>query len=383
MSTRQLKSLLCFVLLSGCSMAFPADLKTDDAYNRGIKANNAFVKADKTRDYKLSETDGAAWQKYGNLDADQDGFVSFDEFVVGADLPDPKWDGTVTRNVVYKRAGNETLLMDIYAPRKPVDGKAPVFYYTHGGGWVGGNKEIGGDIQPLFDQLSDQGFVCVSVMYRLVKMWNPKDDVLMRDCVVDCRDGLRFLKQHEEELDVDMNRVVVFGSSAGGHLAQLLTFSGADDFAGDPALAKYKVELAAGVSWFGPSDFRDNNLFDYQGPDRKFAPDHWSRYINKSQHFNYGKEDAAVRKMTEELSPVWWLKNDNAPLLHIHGDQDFVIPPQHAAHLKEKAADCGADVTVQMVRGAAHGWWNAGIEPSQDEVVQMTVDFAMENTKVK
>lgn len=369
-------------LVLGVASAFSA-LETDDAYNRRLMANGAFVKADKSKDYKISEADGKGWETYGHLDADQDGYVSIDEFVAGAELPYPKWDGKVTRNIVYKRAGDEVVLLDVYEPRKKLPGKAPVLYYTHGGGWVGGSKEISGHIQEVASKLSDQGFAVVGVRYRLVKLWSKDDPVLMRDCAVDCRDGLRFLKKHEDELSLDMDRVVVFGSSAGGHLTQLLTFSGADDFAGDPALAQYKVRVAGGVSWFGPSDFRDNNLFEWTGPGRKFEGDHWARNINKSKSFDYKKESAEVRKWTEELSPVVWLKKDSAPLLHIHGDQDVVIAPPHAAHLKKHAEAVGADVTVQMVKGAPHGWWTPGIEPTKDEIVQMSVDFAVDCVQSK
>ncbi|MBL7077091.1 MAG: alpha/beta hydrolase [Kiritimatiellae bacterium] len=338
--------------------------------------NNAFVKGETTGDWKLSEADGESWGKYGSLDANQDGAVSFEEFSSGVELPALKWDGKVTRNVVYKRAGSETLLMDIYEPRQPTDGKAPVLYYTHGGGWSGGSKEISGDIQRVFEHLTDRGFVCVSLMYRLVKMWNPKDTVRMRDCVVDCRDGLRFLKKHEHELNIDMTRVVAFGSSAGGHLAQLLTFSGADDFPGDDTLHSHKAEVAAGISWFGPSDFRDTSLFEWSGSNKKFSSDHWARLITKSKTFDYETAEPDVRRMTEELSPIWWLRKDSAPLLHIHGDKDFVIPPQHAEHLKKAAERCDADVTVQMVTGAGHGWWTPGIEPDRSTVIRMTVNFA-------
>jgi alpha-L-fucosidase len=355
--------------------------ETDDAYNHRLKANNSFVKVEKTGDWKLSEDDGAAWEKYRHLDADTDSFVSFEEFTAGVDLPDHPWDGKVIRNIVCKRVGNETVLLDIYSPRNPGAGKAPVFYYTHGGGWSGGSKEIGGDIQQVIEKLSDQGFACVSVHYRLVKIWNPDDPVLMRDCAVDCRDGLRFLKKYEDELNLDMDRVVVFGSSAGGHLAQLLTFSGADTFAGDPSLAEYNVEPAAGISWFGPSDFREERLFEWNGENKRFESDHWARFIDKSESFNYETDDERIQKIMAELSPVWWLTADSASLLHIHGAQDSVIPPQHAEHLRKHAEACGANVAVQMVNGAAHGWWNPGIKPTQKEIVQMTVDFAVKHVE--
>ena len=141
--------------------------------------------------------------------------------------------------------------------------------------------------------------------------------------------------------------------------------------------------MAGGVSWFGPSDFRDNNLFQWRGPGRKFEGDHWARNINKSKRFDYKNENAVVRKHTEELSPVMWLKKDSAPLLHIHGDQDVVIAPPHAAHLRKHAQAVGADVTVQMVRGAPHGWWTLGIEPTKDEIVRMSVDFALDCVQSK
>lgn len=351
-------------------------LETDDAYNRGVMAGGAFYGADKTRDWKLTEADGKGWTTHQAADTDHNGEITFEEFVEGADLPYPAWKGEVTRNVVYKRVNGEPVLLDIYEPLVKKFEKAPVFYYTHGGGWSGGAKEFGEAERPLFEALSREGFVCVSVMYRLVKTWDANDEVLMRDCLEDCRDGLRFLKKHEKELVLDMDRVVVFGSSAGGHIAQLVTFSPADAFVGDPALAQYQAKVAAGISWYGPADFRDTQLFATDGLDDAFAPDHWAKLITKEDTFNYEAADADTRRVIEELSPVWWLKKESAPLLHIHGDKDVVISPNHAAHLKKKAKATGAQVEVIMVKGAGHGWWAQGIEPNRKMIEEMCIEFA-------
>jgi acetyl esterase/lipase len=174
---------------------------------------------------------------------------------------------------------------------------------------------------------------------------------------------------------------VVFGSSAGGHIAQLLTFSSADAFAGDESLSEFNVTPAAGISWFGPSDFRDAELFVTEGLDDKFAPDHWARRITKGSEFNYTTADAAVQKMTDELSPVWWLNQNSAPLLHIHGDQDVVISPNHAHHLKKQAAAVGAPIEVMMVKGAAHGWWNEGIDPDTKTIEMRSIEFALKQAE--
>lgn len=352
--------------------------ETDDAYNRQIMANKVFYQADKIKDNKLTEADGGSWDKYKHLDANTDAVVSRDEFFEGVELPYPRWDGEVQRNIVCKRVGDAAVLLDIYAPLVKKYDKAPVFYYTHGGGWSGGTKEITDGVRPLFEALSKEGFVCVSVMYRLVKMHDPKDPVLMRDCAVDCRDGLRFLEKHETELGLDMDRVVVFGSSAGGHLAQLLTWSDPDDFAGDPILMPYKVELAAGVSWFGPCDFRDPKWSVSDGVKDKFAPDFWAARITKVEGKSiFDHPDEKTRAMLAEVSPVVYLSKNSAPLLHMHGDQDAVISRKQAYHLKEQAAAVGAPVEIQMVKGAGHGWWNKNIEPSRKEAEQMTVDYIL------
>ena len=371
---------LACVAVSFFTVVTAKSFETDDAYNRKIMANAAYYSGDKDKDGKLTKLDVEAWSEYGILDTDADGVLRFPEFLEGAELFYPGWDGDVQRNVVYKRVGEETLLLDIYPPLVKKYEKAPVFYYTHGGGWSGGKKEITEEVRPLFEVLSTEGFVCVGVMYRLVKMWNPSDPNLMRDGIVACRDGLRFLKKHETELGIDMDKVVVFGSSAGGHIAQLLTWSGPDDFAGDPALADYKVKLAAGLSWFGPSDFRDTDLFVSKKVEDKFAPDHWARHITKLKgEFSYKTADEKTKRMIKEMSPVCWLKSNSAPLLHIHGDQDNIISLMQATHLKKQAKSARASVKVEVVEGAGHGWWAKDIEPDRKTIEQDSVDFILEH----
>jgi acetyl esterase/lipase len=342
-------------------------------------ANEAFYKANTVADYSLRPDDGAAWEQYRHLDKDANGEVGFEEFLAGADLPYPAWDGEVQRNIVYKRVNGEAQLLDVYEPRVKKYDAAPVLVYVHGGGWSGGRKELSGAIKPVFEALSSEGFTCVSVMYRLVKMWDADDPVLMRDCVVDCRDSLRFLKKNEAALGIDADRIVVMGDSAGGHITQLLTLSGADDFKGDPSLYAFRVSPAGGISWYGPSDFRDTQLFVTDDLEDKFKPDHWGNRITKTDELDYAAAGEKTKQMVDEVSPVVYLKKTSAPLLHIHGDQDAVISPNHAHHLQKEARRIGAPVTVQMVQGAGHGWWASDIKPGRKAVEQMTVDFALKH----
>ena len=109
-----------------------------------------------------------------------------------------------------------------------------------------------------------------------------------------------------------MNNVVVFGQSAGGHIAQLLTWSGADTFKGDSALKSYSVKPVAGISWFGPSDFRKSDLFiPSEGIKQNYSPDHWANRITKSSHI-YEDTDKETIELLKEVSPVAYLNAASA-----------------------------------------------------------------------
>lgn len=282
------------------------------------------------------------------------------------------WNGKSFRDVTYKQVGERKLLMDIYMPDDHKFDKAPVIYYVHGGGWAAGNKEKFGNalMLPVFRQLSENGFVCVSISYRLCKKGK---NVLMRDCVTDAMDGLRFLKKHSERYGIDPDCIVVFGDSAGGQLAQMLTYASPDSFAGDQDLAAIDVQPRAGISWYGPSDFTDVNLFKTNLSDKN--PDRFGERISGDGD-GYKKNPKAF----EEMSPYHWIKKDSPPMLVLQGDTDATIPLPHAIHLKEKADHVGADVEMIIVKNAGHNWRKAGGDPvpGLEEIQRITAEYAIQ-----
>ncbi len=366
-------------LLALLAVSAATALETDDEYNRLAQAGKAFYKADQNRDGKLTAADGKGWQKQSRLDKNGDGTVTRQEFIDGFVFIPPKWNGKALRNVVCKRVGKQEVLLDIYYPPEKKRGRAPVLYYIHGGGWSGGTKEIEDVNRHLFEALAKEGFVCVSVMYRLVKPGNPNDSVVIRDCAVDAKDGLRFLKKHEKELGVDMDRVVAFGFSAGSHLTQLVVFSGPGDFPGAPALAAYSVQPVGGISWSGPCDFQSPEYFESKDVKPRFSGDHWaSRAVKLPKGKSvYDHPDQQTRMALAEISPVCYLKKDSAPLFHAHGAVDPVISVAQAHHLEAVAQKTGAPVEVLIVEGAGHGFWNKNIKPTRAEVEQRSIDFAI------
>lgn len=311
---------------------------------------------------------GSGWKRYAKLDTDGDKTLTKDE-LKKLPLTYVSSGGKQLRNVIYKRVGAKTLLLDFYFPELDDSRQKPVVVYTHGGGWAAGSKHGAGNasFDDVHTALLKKGFCVAAVNYRLVK----KDgDSSMRDCVIDAKDAIRFLVAHREALGIDPAHVFTFGDSAGGHLSQMLLLSPADSFPGDPELAKFSYETVAGVSWYGPCDFEKVSLFNHD--DRPDFRDRFGARILKP-----GTKPEEKPALYREMSPIQYLTADGPPLLMIQGDQDTTIPVKHAHYMKEKAAAAGAPVEILIVKNAGHNWREVGadIDPSRRDIIKRTVGF--------
>ncbi|MDF1825984.1 MAG: prolyl oligopeptidase family serine peptidase, partial [Verrucomicrobiales bacterium] len=187
-------------------------------------------------------------------------------------------------------------------------------------------------------------------------------------------------KKHAEKFQLDMDRVVTFGGSAGGHLAMMVALSGPKEFEGDPLLRDYIVNPAGCITLFGPSSFMDPSLF-LSGVDgarqldgSRFA----ERMIKGAEASTYEKAEAPLRGMMKKMSPITYLEKDSPPILSIHGDRDVLIPKHHSAYLKESADKIGARVEVVIVKGAGHGFSGEKISPTQSEIYEIMGRFAQQ-----
>lgn len=276
---------------------------------------------------------------------------------------------------VYKTTADGDLQLDLYYPTTKLAGAYPLVIYTHGGGWAAGNKNLPrtSSMAQVVRRLTEKGFAVASVNYRLCKKGGT---ISMRDCVTDCKDAVRYLAKHREEMNLDADRVFVFGDSAGGHLCQMLLLSPPQSFPGAKELLGYPFNMIAGVSWYGPCDFEKTDLFNHN--DRKNFRDRFGARILKPD--SKPEEKLALYR---EVSPINYLKKNSPPLLMIQGDGDTTIPVKHAYYMKEKANAIHAPVEIMIIKHAGHNWRKADgstpIEPTRDELIQRTVDFIAEH----
>jgi arylformamidase len=93
----------------------------------------------------------------------------------------------------------------------------PLVIFIHGGYWRGLSKQHSAFLAPM---LTAHGIACAAPDYRLAPL------ARMSDIVADTRRAFAYLWHNAALLGIDRRRVLVTGSSAGGHLAATLLQSG-------------------------------------------------------------------------------------------------------------------------------------------------------------
>jgi len=114
------------------------------------------------------------------------------------------------RTLAYASRDGTDLLLDLYVPAKPIRRPVPVIVFLHGGGWSGGTRTTGPDFKRYFAQ---DGFAMASIEYRLTP------SITFPANVEDVRTAIRWLKANAAAHALDPDRICLWGTSAGGHLA--------------------------------------------------------------------------------------------------------------------------------------------------------------------
>jgi acetyl esterase/lipase len=244
-------------------------------------------------------------------------------------------------DITYLVADGYESKLDVIGP-SDTSTPLPVLLYIHGGGWVGGDKDA---MFLRFLPYLEMGFAIVNVEYRLGPI------ALAPAAVEDCRCALRWLIENAEEYGFDTDRIVVSGTSAGGHLTlttgMLPASAGLDRRCparkpdGRPSADAVESEMpvAAMINWYGITDVADL----VEGPNAKLYAVRWMGVM------------ADWRGVARRVSPLEYVRPDLPPTLTIHGDADLVVPYQHGVRLHEALTKAGTPNQLHTVPGGGHG----------------------------
>jgi alpha-L-fucosidase 2 len=228
-------------------------------------------------------------------------------------------------DIEYAVAGNVSLKLDVRVPDG--DGPFPTAILIHGGGWRVGDKQV--FIQPIFQPLTDAGFVWFSINYRLAPAHR------YPAAVDDVTTAVRWIKAHAREYKADEKRMALIGESAGGHLAALV---GARD--------GRRLGIAAVVPFYPPCDMEGLAL----GEDKTDAA-----FKAVSAFLGFTEPDDRARRLLRESSPITYVNKDMPPFLLIHGNKDQTVPYSQSVKMRDRMKQAGASCELYTVEGGAHG----------------------------
>lgn len=133
-------------------------------------------------------------------------------------------------NVQYGPSGIDTSL-DVFTPAGTAGPLATVVW-IHGGAWISGNKE---SVRPYVQTLATHGYTTVALNYTV------GPEATYPTALMQLNEALAFLVTHADEYNIDPDRIIIAGDSAGANLtSQLATLVTSESYASlvgvEPAL---------------------------------------------------------------------------------------------------------------------------------------------------
>lgn len=224
-------------------------------------------------------------------------------------------------------------LLDLHLPEDR-SVSHPVLLQIHGGGWRRGTKER--DARPLVYSMAKNGWVCVSIAYRL------SPAATFPDHLVDVKRAIAWIRENIEQWGGDPSFVAVTGGSAGGHLAALAALT-SDDATYQPGFEQADTSVQACVPLYGIHDLLDRNRIRYPWP-----------FIESIVMKVSPTEDAEA---WDRASPLTRVRTEAPPFFVLHGSHDFLVPPPESSQFVEALrAVSNESVLYAELPGATHGF---------------------------
>ena len=261
---------------------------------------------------------------------------------------------TTIEAIEYARVGADSLLLDLRIPDGP--GPHPVIVYLHSGAWISGDRTGG----PAIRQAA-RGYAVASIEYRFAPEYTWPAQI------EDCKAAVRWLRANAARYNLDPERIGVFGTSAGGHLAAVLGTSGGvasleGMHLGNP---QFSSRVKAVVDFYGPTDLlkMQEQALPCGLPDGNL----W--YMPPSLLMGCPIQTCKEKTMT--ASPMTYITPDDPPFLIVQGMLDCLTPWRQSVMLHEALEAKGVESTLVLLPNGEHG----GDVFDQQQYKQMVSDF--------
>jgi acetyl esterase/lipase len=236
---------------------------------------------------------------------------------------------TAQLNTVYTTVQNWEGKMDFYLP--PNTGKpTAIVINIHGGGWNHGVKES----QTGFSTFFKANMAVANMEYRLT------GQATAPAAVQDARCALIYIIKNAKALNVAVDKIVIMGGSAGGHLALMAGLLANDHKFDTNCSGVDKIKVAAIINKYGITD-----VWDWA----------YGKNITSKSAVNWLGKYAKDSVFAASVSPIHYVTKNSPPVFIVHGDADPTVPYQHSVDLHNKLKTLGVKTEFITVPDGLHG----------------------------
>ena len=235
-------------------------------------------------------------------------------------------------NVSYGTHERHTLNLYIPADKESVG----LVLMIHGGAWIGGDKaDYAGEVERVLGM----GYAVATVNYRYIS-----DEFDLIDVTDDIQLAVAKIKELSEKRGVEINKMVLTGVSAGGHLAMLYAYSRDDVSA---------IKPVAVLNYCGPTDLSDDAYyFDNGLGDGEYVAQVLSWACGYKHTFATREE---AREALWNVSPLKYVDENTVPTVINHGMKDNIVPFSNAVSLRDKFDTLGVTYVFNAYPNSGHG----------------------------
>lgn len=240
----------------------------------------------------------------------------------------------ITRDIPFARIEQTELKLDLY---RPAGKSVGLIVWVHGGAWRSGSRKSV-DLQGM----TAHGWAVASVDYRL------STTARFPAQIHDIKAAIRFLRAHAADYGFPADKIVIAGSSAGGHLAALVGVSNGlvvlEGNGGEHTTVSSDVQAI--LDLYGASNL--TSILAQSTP-------HGLSVRVPALDLLLGAQPDQVPELARLASPVFQIDSNDPPLFLTHGDKDPQMPIEQSQELVAAYRQAGLRVEFVAQPGAVHG----------------------------
>ena len=253
---------------------------------------------------------------------------------------------------------HERQRFDLCLPRDHRD-RSGLILFIHGGAWIAGDKE---GYRGELEKWSLRGIPAAAVNYRYIAA-----DTHMDALLDDITSALAAIRDLSADHGVRLDRVMLTGGSAGGHLSLLYAYARAEDAPVRPVCV---------ADYCGPTLLTDEGLL-YGTPEHYPPKEQWTELFTNICGMLPDSDEGM--DMLRRYSPVSYVTEKTVPTIICHGQKDDIVPFSNAVSLRDALEAHGVEYAFLPMPAAGHGLEQKEIYEESEALFGLYVKRFLEN----